>query len=55
MQKLPESIDRAFVAEANKYLDEIAAKHESVREILTAQRKFEENWKELYGLPGIAK
>lgn len=55
VQKLPESIDRAFVAEANKYLDEIAAKHESVREILTAQRKFEENWKELYGLPGIAK
>ncbi len=53
VEKLPESIDKVFVAEANKYLDEVAAKHESMKEVLASQRKFEAEWKELYGLPGV--
>ncbi len=54
VEKLPASIDKAFIAEANKYLEEMAAKHESMREVLASQRRFEAEWKELYGLPGIA-
>lgn len=53
VEKLPASIDKVFVAEANKYLDEVAAKHESMKEVLASQRKFEAEWKEIYGLPGI--
>ena len=49
--KLPSSIDVAFVKQANKYMDEQAAKYASVKEMLTSQRKFEAQWKELYGLP----
>jgi len=45
--------EKLFVAEANKYLDEVAAKHESMKEVLASQRKFEAEWKELYGLPGV--
>jgi len=52
---LPSSIDDAFVAEATKYLKEVAAKHPSMDEVLTSQLKFEEMWKNLYGLPSPGK
>lgn len=52
---LPSSIDDAFVPEATKYLKEVAAKHASMNEILTSQLKFEEMWKNLYGLPSPGK
>lgn len=52
---LPSSIDDAFVPEANKYLKEVAAKHPSMNEVLTSQLKFEEMWKNLYGLPSPGK
>jgi TRAP-type mannitol/chloroaromatic compound transport system substrate-binding protein len=52
---LPPSIDEAFVPEAVKYLKEVAAKHESMNEVLTSQLKFEEMWKNLYGLPSPGK
>ena len=55
MAELPSSIDEAFVKEAKKYMDEQAAKYPSVNEMLTSQRKFEEQWKELYGLPSPGK
>ena len=48
---LPSSIDDAFIAEATKFLDEQAAKHPSMKEVLTSQRNFEASWKQLYGLP----
>lgn len=51
VDNLPSSIDDVFVAEATKYLKEVAAKHESMNEVLTSQLKFEEMWKNLYGLP----
>jgi TRAP-type mannitol/chloroaromatic compound transport system substrate-binding protein len=51
VEALPKSIDDAFVPLAIKYLKEVAAKHESMNEILTSQLKFEEMWKNLYGLP----
>jgi TRAP-type mannitol/chloroaromatic compound transport system substrate-binding protein len=52
---LPPSIDEAFVAEATKYLKEVAAKAPSMNEVLTSQLKFEEMWKNLYGLPSPGK
>jgi TRAP-type mannitol/chloroaromatic compound transport system substrate-binding protein len=52
---LPSSIDDAFIPQATKYLKEVAAKHASMNEILTSQLKFEEMWKELYGLPSPGK
>jgi TRAP-type mannitol/chloroaromatic compound transport system substrate-binding protein len=52
---LPSSIDDAFVPEATKYLKEVAAKHPSMDEVLTSQLKFEEMWKNLYGLPSPGK
>ncbi len=52
---LPASIDAAFIAEAAKYMKELADKHPSVKEVLTAQLKFEETWKILYGLPSPGK
>ena len=55
MEILPSSIDDAFVAEATKYLKEVAAKHPSMDEVLTSQLKFEEMWKNLYGLPSPGK
>ncbi|MDI6754601.1 MAG: TRAP transporter substrate-binding protein DctP [Thermodesulfobacteriota bacterium] len=55
VENLPSSIDDAFVAEATKYLKEVAAKHESMNEVLTSQLKFEEMWKNLYGLPSPGK
>jgi TRAP-type mannitol/chloroaromatic compound transport system substrate-binding protein len=51
VEPLPSSIDDAFVPLAIQYLNEVAAKHESMKEILTSQLKFEEMWKNLYGLP----
>ena len=55
VENLPCSIDDAFVPEAVKYLKEVAAKHESMNEVLTSQLKFEEMWKNLYGLPSPGK
>jgi hypothetical protein len=55
VENLPSSIDDAFIPEAVKYLKEVAAKHESMNEILTSQLKFEEMWKNLYGLPSPGK
>jgi TRAP-type mannitol/chloroaromatic compound transport system substrate-binding protein len=55
VENLPSSIDDVFVAQANKYLKEIADKHESMREVLASQLKFEEMWKNLYGLPSPGK
>ena len=55
VENLPSSIDDAFVPMANKYLQEVAAKHESMKEVLTSQLKFEEMWKNLYGLPSPGK
>jgi len=55
VENLPSSIDEAFIAEATKYLKEVAAKHESMNEVLTSQLKFEEMWKNLYGLPSPGK
>lgn len=55
VERLPASIDEVFVAEANKYLDEQAGKFESMKEVLASHRKFEAEWKELYGLPGVGK
>ncbi|MDO8957077.1 MAG: TRAP transporter substrate-binding protein DctP [Deltaproteobacteria bacterium] len=55
VENLPSSIDDAFVPEAVKYLKEVAAKHPSMNEILTSQLKFEEMWKNLYGLPSPGK
>jgi len=52
---LPSSIDDAFIPEAVKYLKEVAAKHPSMNEVLTSQLKFEEMWKNLYGLPSPGK
>ncbi|NWF57590.1 MAG: TRAP transporter substrate-binding protein DctP [Syntrophaceae bacterium] len=52
---LPSSIDDAFIAEATKYLEELAAKHASFKELLTSELKFEEMWKNLYGLPSPGK
>jgi TRAP-type mannitol/chloroaromatic compound transport system substrate-binding protein len=52
---LPASIDEAFVKEANKYLDEQAAKYPSMNEVLTSERNFEASWKVLYGLPTPGK
>jgi TRAP-type mannitol/chloroaromatic compound transport system substrate-binding protein len=49
--KLPSSIDKAFITQANKYLNEQAAKYPSVKETLASELKFEAMWKELYGLP----
>jgi TRAP-type mannitol/chloroaromatic compound transport system substrate-binding protein len=55
VENLPSSIDEAFVPQAVKYLQEVAAKHESMKEVLTSQLKFEEMWKHLYGLPSPGK
>jgi TRAP-type mannitol/chloroaromatic compound transport system substrate-binding protein len=55
VENLPSSIDDAFIAEATKYLKEVAAKHPSMDEVLTSQLKFEEMWKNLYGLPSPGK
>jgi len=55
VENLPSSIDDAFVIEAVKYLKEQAAKHPSMNEVLTSQLKFEEMWKNLYGLPSPGK
>jgi len=55
VENLPSSIDDAFIPEAVKYLKEVAAKHESMNEVLTSQLKFEEMWKNLYGLPSPGK
>jgi TRAP-type mannitol/chloroaromatic compound transport system substrate-binding protein len=55
VESLPSSIDDAFIPLANKYLKEQAAKHASMNEILTSQLKFEEMWKNLYGLPSPGK
>ena len=55
VENLPSSIDDAFVPEAVKYLKEVAAKHESMNEVLTSQLKFEEMWKNLYGLASPGK
>jgi TRAP-type mannitol/chloroaromatic compound transport system substrate-binding protein len=55
VDKLPSSIDEAFVKEAKKYMDEQAAKYPSVKEMLDSQMKFEAQWKELYGLPSPGK
>ncbi len=55
VEVLPSSIDDAFVPEATKYLKEVAAKHPSMNEVLTSQLKFEEMWKNLYGLPSPGK
>jgi len=55
VENLPSSIDDAFIPEAVKYLKEVAAKHPSMNEILTSQLKFEEMWKNLYGLPSPGK
>jgi len=51
VERLPTSIETAFVIEANKYLDERAAEFPSVKEVLESQRAFEANWAELWGLP----
>jgi len=51
VEKLPTSIEEAFVKEANKYLDERAAEFPSMDEVLKSQREFEDMWAELYGLP----
>lgn len=51
VEKLPASIEAAFVEEANKYLDERAAEFPEMDEVLTSEREFEEMWKELWGLP----
>jgi len=55
VEYLPSSIDDAFIIEAVKYLKEQAAKHPSMNEVLTSQLKFEEMWKNLYGLPSPGK
>jgi TRAP-type mannitol/chloroaromatic compound transport system substrate-binding protein len=55
VENLPSSIDDAFIPEATKYLKEVAAKHASMNEVLTSQLKFEEMWKNLYGLPSPGK
>jgi TRAP-type mannitol/chloroaromatic compound transport system substrate-binding protein len=55
VEPLPSSIDDAFVPLAVKYLKEVAAKHESMNEVLTSQLKFEEMWKNLYGLSSPGK
>jgi len=55
VENLPSSIDDAFVAEATKYLKEVAAKHPAMDEVLTSQLKYEEMWKNLYGLPSPGK
>jgi TRAP-type mannitol/chloroaromatic compound transport system substrate-binding protein len=51
VDKLPTSIEEAFIEEANKYLDERAAEFPEMDEVLTSQREFEAMWAELYGLP----
>jgi TRAP-type mannitol/chloroaromatic compound transport system substrate-binding protein len=55
VEKLPSSIDAAFVEEANKYLDEKAAKYPEAKEVLDSMRAFARMWNELYGLPEWAK
>jgi len=52
VDKLPKSIEEAFIAEANKYLDERMAQFPSLAEVLGSQREVEKMWAELYGLPG---
>jgi TRAP-type mannitol/chloroaromatic compound transport system substrate-binding protein len=54
VQKLPSSIEEAFVREADIYLDEIAAEYPEAKEVLDAQRAFAQNWYDLYGLPAWA-
>jgi len=51
VQKLPSSIEEAFVKEADVYLDELAAKYPEAKDVLDSQRAFAKNWGDLYGLP----
>lgn len=55
VQKLPSSIVEAFVKEADKYMDELAAQYPEAKEVLESQRAFAKNWDALYGLPDWAK
>jgi TRAP-type mannitol/chloroaromatic compound transport system substrate-binding protein len=55
VQKLPASIEEAFVKEADAYLDELAAEAPEAKEVLESQRAFAKNWDDLYGLPSWAK
>lgn len=55
VQKLPRSIEEAFVAEADKYMDEQAADYPEAKDVLESQRAFAKNWDALYGLPDWAK
>jgi TRAP-type mannitol/chloroaromatic compound transport system substrate-binding protein len=54
VDKLPRSIEEAFVREADAYMDEMAAEYPEAKEVLESQRAFAKNWYDLYGLPAWA-